>query len=271
MRYPAVAGQFYSSDPEKLRKQIENCYKSPIGPGELPKLQKGPRSIVGAVSPHAGFVYSGPVAAHVFLALAKDGFPETFIIIGPNHSGMGAMVSVTTEDFSMPTGVVQVDKDMANAICKGMISKDKTAHRLEHSLEVQLPFIQQISSNVKIVPVCMGMQDLDTAKEVGEVIGKEIQGKDVVIIASTDFSHYVPQETAEKMDRLAIDRILELDPSGLIDVVSRKNISMCGYGPVTAMLIACQGSKSELLKYSTSGDISPMREVVGYAGMIVRK
>ncbi|UCD92112.1 MAG: MEMO1 family protein [Methanobacteriota archaeon] len=271
MRYPAVAGQFYSSDPEKLRKQIENCYMSPIGPGELPVLKEGPRSIVGAVSPHAGFVYSGPVAAHVFLALAKDGFPKTFIVIGPNHSGMGSMVSVTTEDFSMPTGVVQVDTEIAGSICRGMISEDNTAHRFEHSLEVQLPFIQQISSDVRIVPVCMGMQDFDTAKEVGEIIGEETQGKDVVIIASTDFSHYVPQDTATKMDRMAIDKILELDPKGLSEVVSKKRISMCGYGPVMAMLFAGQGSKSELLKYSTSGEVSPMREVVGYAGMIVRK
>lgn len=271
MRYPAVAGQFYSDNPEKLREEIERCYRSPIGPGELPELKKGARSIVGAVSPHAGFVYSGPVAAHVFLALAKDGFPETFIVIGPNHTGMGSMVSVSTEDFSMPTGIVPVDKDLAKRLCQGIISEDVAAHRFEHSLEVQLPFIQQISPNVKIVPVCMGMQDFDTANEVGEILGKETQGKDVVIIASTDFSHYVPQDVAMKKDRMAIDKILSLDPKGLFEVVTKKKISMCGYGPVMAMLVASQGKKSELLKYSTSGEVSPMREVVGYAGMIVTR
>ena len=113
MRYPAVAGQFYSGNPEELRRQVEKCYTSPIGPGAIPKLMEGPRSIVGAVCPHAGFMYSGPVAAHVFNALANDGFPETFIIIGPNHTGMGAMVATTVEDFSMPMGVVSVQKDLA--------------------------------------------------------------------------------------------------------------------------------------------------------------
>lgn len=271
MRYPAVAGQFYSSNADELRKQVEDCYRSPIGPGVLPELAKGARSIVGAVCPHAGFMYSGPVAAHVFLALARDGFPETFVIIGPNHSGMGAMVSVGMDDFSMPMGVVPVDKDLARRLCNGIVSEDRTAHKFEHSLEVQLPFIQHISSDVKIVPICMGLQDYDTANEVGETIGREIQGRDVVVLASTDFSHYVPRDVAEKKDGLAIDKILELNPKGLYEVVSKKNISMCGYGPVMAMLIACRGRKSELLKYSTSGDVAPMREVVGYAGMIVKR
>lgn len=271
MRYPAVAGQFYSSDSDKLRKQVEDCYKSPIGPGALPELKKGPRSIVGTVCPHAGFVYSGPVAAHVFLALANDGFPETFVIIGPNHSGMGAMVSVATEDFSMPMGVVPVDEELAKSLCKGIMSEDRTAHKFEHSLEVQLPFIQQISKDVNIVPVCMGLQDYDTAKEIGDIIAKEIKDRDVVVIASTDFSHYVPKDVAEKKDGLAIDQILKLNPKGLGDTVSKKNISMCGYGPVMAMLVATQGKESKLLKYSTSGDVAPMREVVGYAGMIVSR
>ncbi|MCK4444781.1 MAG: AmmeMemoRadiSam system protein B, partial [Thermoplasmata archaeon] len=136
MRYPAVAGQFYSGNPEELRRQVEKCYTSPIGPGEISELKDGPRSIVGAVCPHAGFMYSGPVAAHVFGALAKDGFPETFIIIGPNHTGMGAMVATTVEDFSMPMGVVRVDLDLAEKMVQGIISDDLLAHRGEHSLEV---------------------------------------------------------------------------------------------------------------------------------------
>lgn len=271
MRYPAVAGQFYSGNPEELRKQVEKCYSSPIGPGVIPRLKEGPRSIVGAVCPHAGFMYSGPVAAHVFNALANDGFPETFIIIGPNHTGMGAMVATTVEDFSMPMGVVSVQKDLAERMVQGIISDDLLAHRGEHSLEVQLPFIQHLTPGAKIVPISMGLQDFKTAQEVGEIIAKEIQGRDVTVIASTDFSHYVPQEVAERKDRLAIDNILSLDPKGLYKTVTKENITMCGYGPVMAMLVAAQGQKAELLKYSTSGDVQPMREVVGYAGLVVRR
>lgn len=271
MRYATVAGRFYSDNPEELRRQVERCFKSPIGPGEVPELKDGPRSIIGAVCPHAGFVYSGPVAAHVFNALAADGFPETFVIIGPNHTGMGAMVAVTAEDFSMPMGVVPVDKELAGKVVQGIISEDILAHRGEHSLEVQLPFIQYLSSNVKIVPISMGLQDFKTAREVGEIVGKAIEGRDVVVLASTDFSHYIPQDVAQRMDKLAIDQILKMDAKGLFKVVNKENISMCGYGPVIAMLIAVQGKKSELLKYATSGDVQPMREVVGYAGMVVRR
>jgi AmmeMemoRadiSam system protein B len=270
MRYAAVAGQFYSNNPEELRRQVEKCFTSPIGPGRIPELKEGPRSIVGAVCPHAGFMYSGPVAAHVFNALASDGFPETFVIIGPNHTGMGAVVATTSEDFNMPMGVVPVDKELAERVVQGIISDDILAHRGEHSLEVQLPFIQYLSPDVKIVPINMGLQDFKTAREVGEIVAKETEGKDVVVIASTDFSHYIPQDIAERMDKLAIDKILELDPKGLYKTVTKEHISMCGYGPVMAMLIAVQGKKSELLKYSTSGDVQPMREVVGYGGMIVR-
>lgn len=271
MRYAARAGQFYYDNPNDLRRQVEACYKSPIGPGKLPELKDGPRSVIGVVCPHAGFMYSGPVAAHVFNSLADDGFPDTFIVIGPNHTGMGAMVAVTSEDFSMPMGVVSVDKDLAGRMVQGIISEDLIAHRNEHSLEVQLPFIQHLAPDSKIVPICMGLQDYKTAREVGEIVKGETQGKDVVIIASTDFSHYVPMDVAASRDKMAIDRILDLDPKGLYKTVTKENISMCGFGPVMAMLVASQGSKAELLKYATSGDVEPMREVVGYAGMVIRR
>ncbi len=270
MRYPAVAGQFYSGNPEELRRQVENCYKSPIGPGHIPQLKKGPRTIRGVVCPHAGFMYSGPVAAHVFNRLADDGFPKTFVILGPKHREMGAMVATTTEDFSMPMGVVPVDQDLARKMVKGIVSDDLLAHRFEHSLEVQLPFIQHLSPETKIVPICMGLQDYDTAKEVGKIVRRETEGKDVVIVASTDFSHYVPQDVAKRKDQMAIDRILDLDPKGLYKTVLDENITMCGYGPVMAMLVASEGKEAELLKYSTSGDVEPMRQVVGYAGIVVK-
>jgi hypothetical protein len=271
MRYPAVAGQFYAGTESALRKQVESCFNHKLGPGKIPELNaKGERRIKGLVSPHAGYMYSGHVAAHGFAALARDGFPETFIVIGPNHHGIGSGVALTTHDFQTPLGVLEVDKELANALHKGLIDDDLEAHKHEHSLEVQLPFIQYLAPKAKFVPICMLMQDYETAGEVGQTIKKAIEGRDVVIVASTDFSHYVSPAAAKEKDAMALERILALDAKGLDATVKKNRISMCGYGPVMAMLEAVSGTKGELLKYATSGDVSPMPEVVGYASAVVR-
>jgi AmmeMemoRadiSam system protein B len=271
MRYPAVAGRFYSSSKGKVTDEIEQAFASRIGPGRPPELNKsGPRSIVGLVVPHAGYVYSGPVAAHSYAALAEDGFPETFIVIGPNHNALGAPVATTTEDFSTPLGVVKIDEDIVGRLGR-LVAVDPAAHRYEHSIEVQLPFIQYFSEDVKFVPIAMAAQDFETAREVADELKRACQGKDVVIVASSDFSHYIPPAEAERQDRAVIERILAMDPEGVYDTVIRKNVSMCGYGPVMAMLMASGGSRAELLKYATSGDVSPMDEVVGYAAIAVSR
>lgn len=270
MRYPAVAGQFYEGSKEALTKQIENCFLHSLGPGEIPSLQKGPREIKGAVMPHAGYMFSGPVAAHVAAALARDGFPETFIIIGPKHRGFGSPIAITTEPFSTPLGTVEIDVELAKELHTGVIDNDLTAHREEHSIEVQLPFLQYIKPDIKFVPLCMGLQTFKVAKEIGEIVSKAIAGRDVVVLASTDFSHYVPRETAQKRDSQALEAIQNLDAKGLYKTVEKYNISMCGYGPVMAMLKSVEGSKADLLKYSTSGDIMEMRDVVGYGALVVR-
>jgi AmmeMemoRadiSam system protein B len=271
MRYPAVAGQFYAGDEITLRNQIKDCFLQNLGPGEIPELTTpGERTVKGLVSPHAGFMFSGPVAAHGFAALVKDGFPETFIVIGPNHQGMGRGVAVTTHDFETPLGVIETDKELAKALQNDLIEDDLTAHKFEHSIEVQVPFIQYFSISAKFVPICMLMQDHGTAANVGKVIAEAIEGKDVVIIASTDFSHYVSPEKAERDDMLAVDQILKLNPKGLEDTVRENRISMCGFGPVMAMLEAVGGSEAQLLKYATSGDVRPMAEVVGYASVLVK-
>jgi len=267
LRQPAVAGKFYPRTERQVRGEIDRLYDTYLG--RRPRLNTaGPRKIVGLVVPHAGYVYSGPVAAYAYAALANDGFPETFIVIGPNHSGLGSPVSMTTEDFDTPLGEVRVDKE----IIKGMgrlIVDDPMAHRYEHSIEVQLPFIQYFKEDITFVPIAMAAQDHETAVEVAEEIKKACRGRDVVIIASTDFSHYVPAQEAAKQDRSVIDRILALDAEGVYDTVIRKNISMYGYGPVMAMLLASGGSRAELLKYGNSGDVSPMEDVVGYAAIKV--
>jgi AmmeMemoRadiSam system protein B len=271
MRQPAVAGKFYPRSEADLRGEIENCFTSPLGPGEVPQLAKeGRRTILGAVVPHAGYPYSGPVAAHVYNALARDGFPKTFVILGPNHNAFGAPVAVSTEDFQTPMGVMKVDTELASRL-DGVIERDPVAHRLEHSIEVQLPFIQYFSRDAKIVPIAMTAQDYETSREVGEELRKAIEGKDVVIIASSDFSHYVPAQEAHAYDTRVIDQIISRNAKGVYDTVVRYNISMCGYGPVMAMLEATRARSTILFKYATSGDVTPMSEVVGYAGIVVTK
>jgi len=277
VRKPAVAGRFYSYVLKDLRKEIEACFTSKLGPGKVPGLTAkgaGPRTIKGLVVPHAGYMYSGPVAAFAYAALAKDGFPSTFIILGPNHSGMGPGVAVTMEDFATPLGNAICDEMLATAITKRPIEMGEAAHTYEHSLEVQLPFLQYFTNDFKFVPIAMMDQDHETAVDVGAVIRKAIEGRqgDVVIVASTDFSHYVPEAIAKKKDGLAIERILALDSKGLFETVKANRISMCGYGPVMVMLEALKGSanKADLLKYGTSGDVSAMDDVVGYAAITVR-
>ncbi len=271
MRYPSVAGQFYSGKEAPLRKEIEDCFLHELGPGRIPALNpSGGRRIRGIVSPHAGFMYSGPVAAHGFAALAEDGFPEVFVIIGPNHHGVGSGVAITTHDFETPMGVMQNDRDLALAMRKGIVEESMLAHRHEHSIEVQIPFIQYFSADRKFVPVSMLAQDNRSAAQLGQAIREAIGNRDAVIIASTDMSHYISPESAKEKDMMAIDRILALDPKGLYDVVRKNRITMCGFGPVMAMLEAVQGSEAELLKYANSGDVRPMSEVVGYASIIIR-
>jgi len=271
MRYPAVAGQFYPGERKELETMLNELFIHPIGPGSVPSLvPDGKRKIKGGVVPHAGYMFSGPVAAHFYHALALDGFPESFIIIGPNHYGVGSGVAIAMDDFLTPFGKVKIDRELAKDIAKGVVDIDSYAHRYEHSIEVQLPFLQFFKREIKFVPITMLLQDYEIAVEVGEIIKEAIADKDVVIIASSDFSHYVPKSKAYTNDSMAIERILKGDVKGLYDVIYKHNITMCGYGPVAAMLTAI-GGKATLLKYATSGDIQPMHEVVGYAAIKVEK
>lgn len=271
MRNSAVSGQFYPGDKEDLKNLIREVFLHNIGPGKIPTLKlSGPRNIVGGIVPHAGYIYSGPVAAHFYNALAEDGFPETFIIIGPNHYGLGAGVAITTQDFKTPLGVVKNDIELSKKLYRDIIDNDVNAHLYEHSIEVQLPFLQFFDTNIKFVPVVMLDQEYETAIEVGNIIKEAIKGKDVVIIASSDFSHYVPREIAYKNDHLLIEKIIKGDPSDFYNTLIKHDISACGYGPIVAMLHALNGRPS-LLKYATSGDVYKMDKVVGYTAIKVEK
>jgi hypothetical protein len=271
MRTPSVAGMFYADDEKQLRRQIEQCFMGPLGPGRLPEKGRGRRAVMGGVAPHAGYMYSGMVAAHLYARIAEDGVPKTFVILGPNHTGRGSGLAVTTEDFGTPLGVAKVDRELAKALRKDLVDEDSEAHRAEHSIEVQLPFIQYLSPEFTFVPICMGFQDYDAAVSVGKVIREAIRGRDAVVIASTDMSHYVPKEAARTKDGMALEAVKSMDPKKLYEVVRDENISMCGYGPVMATMVACAGSRATVLKYASSGDVQPMREVVGYASVVMEK
>ncbi len=272
MRYPAVAGQFYEAEASALRRQIESCYRHPLGPGRHPEAARaGPRALKGLVVPHAGYMYSGPVAAHAYAALAEDGLPGAFVILGPNHTGMGAMEALGAHDWETPLGVVAYDRELGARLLRGPVTEDIVAHRREHSIEVQLPFLQDLSSAVRFAPICMGVQELREATGVGEVVREAIRGLDVVVVASTDFCHYIPKAEAARRDRMAIDRIVAGDVKGFYRTVQENDISMCGYGPVVAMMTAIGPARAELLKYGSSGDVAPMEEVVGYAAVAMRR
>lgn len=264
-RKAAVAGQFYQSSVERLTEEVKR-YILPNVPRE---------KAIAALCPHAGLIYSGHVAGAVYSNLV---IPETFILIGPNHTGLGARVSLMAQgEWEIPTGVLSIDQKLARKIlseCE-IITSDTQAHIFEHSLEVQLPFIAYFSTEAKIVPITVMHATVEECKLIGEAIAKAITqtAYPVVIIASSDMSHYVSDEVARRKDRMAINRILQIDPEGLYNTVTTERISMCGYIPATIMLYAAKALKAKeakLIKYATSGDVSGDYDyVVGYAGIII--
>jgi AmmeMemoRadiSam system protein B len=276
LRHPAVAGHFYQGTAEALRKQVQGF----IIPGA--KKVKA----LGILAPHAGLLYSGAVAGSVYSSVE---LPDTFILIGPNHTGLGASVSLMSSGrWETPLGTVDIDEQLAAAILKKSkhIHEDTLAHLREHSLEVQLPFIQYFKQAFKIVPLQMLDTALTTCLEVGQAIAAAIKERGVrsadddperhhvLIVASSDMSHYERAATAKEKDSKAIHQILNLDPTGLYRTVRDNGITMCGYGPAVAMLAACNAlgaSRAELVKYANSGDVSgDYDQVVGYAGIVIR-
>jgi len=280
VRHPAQAGSFYPSERTALVSQLEKCFLHKLGPGKLPMLQeRGERRIISAVSPHAGYVYSGPVAANLYSALASDGVPSTVVILGPNHYGIGTGVSAMVEGvWQTPLGEVEIDSAVAKKICRNsdIIDLDDSAHTNEHSIEVQLPFLQYVYGNrFKFVPISMMMQDIQTSRNVGESIAKSTDKENVLTIASSDLSHYEPQKLAERKDRLAMNAILKLDEEELQRVVESENMSMCGYGPVSSAIITGKllGARdAKIVSYQTSGDITgDYGQVVGYLSATIAK
>lgn len=268
LRHPAVSGQFYPGTKAKLLSNIESL---------LDKNAKK-RDAIACILPHAGYMYSGPVAGATVSALDLN--KSTFIIIGPNHTGYGEPFSVFAEgDFRTPLGDVPVDAELAGGLLNNSkyLKADTAAHRYEHSIEVELPFLQYFNPDFKIVPIVASTGNKEIYKEVGLEISSIVKAKGlkekIMLIASSDMTHYESDKSARSKDQQAISAILELDEDKLLERVERLDISMCGYVPVTIALVAAKelGAKeARLIKYQTSGDVTGDNSaVVGYAGMII--
>jgi MEMO1 family protein len=280
VRRPVVAGSFYEGNAEALRAQVESCFLHKFGPQKLPPInQNGPRQILGLICPHAGYTYSGAVAANAFFSLAKDGKPDTVVILGPNHTGYGTGLSAMNEgSWRTPLGEVEIDQELANAIAAetSVLDMDEVAHKHEHSIEVQLPFLQYLYGNkFKFVPICFLMQDLESAAEIGRALAEILSNKSAVVIASSDFTHYESQASVNRKDAEALKAIEALNEKRFYEVLEDQNVSACGYAPIAALMIYSKASgatKAEILSHKTSGDITGDKtSVVGYAAVSIKK
>lgn len=272
-RPPAVAGQFYAGDGAELTRQVEGCFTSERGPGELPvRRRSSERRIRAIVVPHAGYVYSGPIAARAYAQVAAERPPRSVLLLGVDHHGAGAPAAVSDAAWVTPLGPVPPDHELVRALAHGPIEEDEVAHAPEHSLEVQLPFLQYVLPFPRIAAVTVRFGTFDFLHEVAETVRRAVAERDLLLVASTDFSHYVPVEDAERLDRLAIAEILRRSARGLFDTVTHHEISMCGVAPTTVLLDVLRDEPlaAELLRWGHSGEAEPMRRVVGYASLTLR-
>ncbi len=276
IRRPAFASQFYEGDAEALRAQLTGCFLHKLGPQKLPTVNQTthPRNIVGLICPHAGYMYSGHVAASAFYELALDGKPDTVVLLGPNHTGYGSALSIMREGtWQTPLGNVEIDSALADAILHETkyLDVDEFAHRYEHSLEVQLPFLQFLYGNTfKIVPICFLMQDYDSAVEIGRALVEALDATNSVVIASSDMTHEKPAKIAAAQDQAALKAVTDLDAELFYQTIEKQHITACGYAPITALVTYAVGvcAKAQLLSYHNSGDITGNHQkVVAYAAV----
>ncbi len=265
-RNPVVAGQFYPASASELKRMIKGMVE------EKAKRQE----VIGLISPHAGYIYSGPVAGAV---ISRIKFKDTFIIMGPSHTGSGKPFSIMTQGrWKTPLGEVEIDSELGKRILASSryLEEDSLAHLGEHSIEVQLPFLQYFSPDFKLVPIMLAYAGGAIYKEIGRALARGIKesGRKAVIIASSDMTHYESQASAQRKDTQAIEAILKLDEDELLKRVEELDISMCGYAPAVSLIVAAKelGAKgAELVKYQTSGDTTgDYSSVVGYAGIIIK-
>ncbi len=265
IREPAVAGQFYSSSPEELRTTV----------GSLLQSSQAPVIAKGVISPHAGYIYSGAVAGAILGAVQV---PGRVIILGPNHTGRGKPLAICPEgEWRTPLGLVTVDGDLSEALRKACPSlvEDSVAHKQEHAIEVQLPFLQAREPEFRFAAICVGTANYALLEELGHALASAIrsQPEPPLLVVSSDMNHYESAAVADRKDHEAIEQILKIDPEGLYRVVQEKDITMCGYAPAVAVLVACRdmgASHGRLIRYANSGEVSgDFDSVVGYAGMAI--
>ncbi len=265
IRRAAVAGYFYSGNQKGLETELSSLLTG----------EQGKEEAKAVVCPHAGYIYSGAVAGAVY---SRVDIPRYVIVMGPNHTGTGKKVAIMTEgSWETPLGTIPVKSELARMITEGagIVEDDPRAHMAEHSLEVQLPFLQMLRDDLELVPICLSHISYGACEEIGRAIAQAVTdfGEGVLLIASTDMTHYEPHEVASRKDRRAIDRIIQLDAEGLYRTVREERISMCGFIPTTVALSAAAqlgASKGELILYRTSGDTNgDYDQVVGYAGVLI--
>jgi len=265
-RSPVFAGSFYPADAGVLWEEVSAL--SPL------VKEEDKEEIIGGLVPHAGYLYSGRVAGEVFGRIKAR---QTFVIIGPNHTGEGHRFSLSMESWITPIGGVKTDIPLAKALKRStaLIVEDVSAHSGEHSIEVQLPFIKRFFPESMIVPLCVASASVSELKETAEAIVKAAGevGRDIAVLASSDMTHYETRCLASAKDKHAIDALLSLDPERLAETVAERDISMCGWAPSVMMLYAARAMgavNARLLKYADSGEVTGnTSEVVGYAGVIV--
>jgi hypothetical protein len=273
IRKPAVAGRFYPGNAQHLRAEVETfttARATATQAAEEPKIRA-----LGCIVPHAGYVYSGAVAGAVFRRLD---LPRRYVILCPNHTGNGEPLAIMSRGaWHTPLGDAAIDTELATALTVEMpqLMEDPEAHRYEHALEVQLPFLQVLRPDFRFVPITVGTNNFESLSTLGHVIANVLSGlpEPAMVIASSDMNHYEGDEITRVKDKLAIDQVLALDPRGLYDTVREQHISMCGFCPATIMLTAARlmgATQAELIRYATSADVSGDRDmVVGYAGVAV--
>lgn len=265
LRQPAVAGQFYPGTAPRLRAELTTYVSyAPVR-----------KNVIGVISPHAGYMYSGSVAGHLFGLIHV---PETVVILGPNHHGVGAAAALYPPgEWMTPLGAVPIDAPLAELVRQHapLVREDATAHLYEHSLEVQVPFLQHVQPEVSIVPICLGFNDIASCQALGTGLARAVAayGQPVLIVASSDMTHYESADNARRKDNLALHEVLSLNPEGLVTTCRNHGITMCGVIPSAVMLRAALelgATRAVLEKYATSGDVTgDQRQVVAYAAVTI--
>ena len=272
IRNPVVSGQFYPDKKEDLENMIKSCFDHKFGSKSQRKTQEG--KVYGIISPHAGYMYSGPTASHSFSSISSQN-PELVIIIGPNHFGIGEDAAAMNDvKWETPLGLVEVDSESSEKVVQKskIVTIDSFSHSRDHSLEVQVPMLQYVLENeFRILPIILRSQNKETAIDVGNSITEIAREKNAIIIGSSDFTHYEENSFAYSQDKALIEPILEMNIDKFYSVLKDKQVTACGFGAIASTMVACKNlgaTRGEILSYATSGDISGDKSsVVGYAAI----